>query len=83
MDIGERASTLRRANGLSARQVAALVDVAPTTVTRMESGAVSPSFDLAQEILTVLGSRSASPVCQMPRRSPQRGRPSIRRLLSR
>jgi transcriptional regulator with XRE-family HTH domain len=48
-------SILRRVNGLSARQLAALVDVAPTTVTRIESGAVSPSFDLAQEILTVLG----------------------------
>ncbi|WP_310964909.1 helix-turn-helix transcriptional regulator [Nocardioides terrisoli] len=55
MDLAERISTLRRVNGLSARQVAALVDVAPTTVTRIESGAVSPSFDLAQEILTVLG----------------------------
>ncbi|GGO89684.1 hypothetical protein GCM10011584_19730 [Nocardioides phosphati] len=55
MDLAERISALRRANGLSARQLAALVDVAPTTVTRIESGAVSPSFDLAQEILTVLG----------------------------
>lgn len=55
MDLAERISTLRRVNGLSARQVAALVDVAPTTVTRIESGVVSPSFDLAQEILTVLG----------------------------
>jgi transcriptional regulator with XRE-family HTH domain len=55
MDLAERISTLRRASGLSARQLAALVDVAPTTVTRIESGAVSPSFDLAQEILTVLG----------------------------
>lgn len=55
MDLPERISTLRRVNGLSARQLAALVDVAPTTVTRIESGAVSPSFDLAQEILTVLG----------------------------
>jgi transcriptional regulator with XRE-family HTH domain len=55
MDLAERISTLRRINGLSARQLAALVDVAPTTVTRIESGAVSPSFDLAQEILTVLG----------------------------
>lgn len=55
MDLRERVSTLRRLNGLSARQLAALVDVAPTTVTRIESGAVSPSFDLAQEILTVLG----------------------------
>lgn len=55
MDLAERISTLRRVNGLSARQLAALVDVAPTTVTRIESGAVNPSFDLAQEILTVLG----------------------------
>lgn len=55
MDLAERISTLRRVNGLSARQLAALVGVAPTTVTRIESGAVSPSFDLAQEILTVLG----------------------------
>lgn len=55
MELAERISTLRRANGLSARQLAALVDVAPTTVTRIEAGAVSPSFDLAQEILTVLG----------------------------
>ena len=55
VDLAERISTLRRVNGLSARQLAALVDVAPTTVTRIESGAVSPSFDLAQEILTVLG----------------------------
>ena len=55
MDLAERISTLRRVNGLSARQLAALVDVAPTTITRIESGAVSPSFDLAQEILTVLG----------------------------
>lgn len=55
MDLAERISTLRRVNGLSARQLAALVDVAPTTVTRIEAGVVSPSFDLAQEILTVLG----------------------------
>lgn len=55
MDLAERISTLRRANGLSARQLAALADVAPTTVTRIEAGAVSPSFDVAQEILAVLG----------------------------
>ncbi|MCK0111248.1 helix-turn-helix domain-containing protein [Ornithinimicrobium sp. F0845] len=55
MDLAERVSTLRRVNALSARQLAALVDVAPTTVTRIEGGQVSPSFDLAQEILAVLG----------------------------
>ena len=55
MDLAERVSTLRRVNGLSARQPAALVDVAPTTVTRIEARQVSPSFDLAQELMTVLG----------------------------
>ena len=55
MNLGERISTLRRVNGLSARQLAALVEVAPKTVTRIEAGTVSPSFDLAQELLTVLG----------------------------
>lgn len=55
MDLAERVSTLRRVNNLSARQLAALVGVAPTTVTRIESGAVMPSFDLAREILAVLG----------------------------
>lgn len=55
MDLTERISTLRRVNGLSARQLAALVGVAPTTVTRIEAGQVSPSFNLAQEILAVLG----------------------------
>lgn len=55
MDLAGRISMLRRVNGLSARQLAALVGVAPTTITRIESGAVSPSFDLAQEIMAVLG----------------------------
>lgn len=55
MNLAERISTLRRVNELSARQLAALVDVAPTTVTRIEAGLVSPSFDLAQELLAVLG----------------------------
>jgi transcriptional regulator with XRE-family HTH domain len=55
VDLAERISTLRRVNGLSARQLAALAGVAPTTVTRIESGAVNPSFDLAQEIMAVLG----------------------------
>lgn len=55
VDLAERISTLRRANGLSARQLAALADVVPTTVTRIEAGSVSPSFDLAQDLLAVLG----------------------------
>lgn len=55
VNLADRISTLRRVNGLSARQLAMLVDVAPTTVTRIEAGTVSPSFDLAQEIFAVLG----------------------------
>lgn len=55
MDLADRIATLRRANGLSARQLAAMVDVAPTTVNRIESGSVSPSFALARELLAVLG----------------------------
>ena len=84
MDLAERISTLRRVNGLSARQLAAMVDVAPTTVTRIESGAVSPSFDLAQEILTVLAweSRSASQVWLTLPLSQRRARRSTRRSRS-
>ncbi|MFC8943295.1 helix-turn-helix transcriptional regulator, partial [Streptomyces griseoincarnatus] len=55
MDLAERVSTLRRANSLSARQLAAMVGVAATTINRIESGAVSPSFEVAQTLLTVLG----------------------------
>ncbi len=79
MDLAERVSTLRRVNALSARQLAALVDVAPTTVTRIESGAVSPSFDLAQEILTARVSRSASQASPTSTRSLRPGRPSTQR----
>ncbi|WP_454854831.1 helix-turn-helix transcriptional regulator [Promicromonospora soli] len=60
MDLAERVSTLRRANGLSARQLAAMVGVASTTINRIESGAVSPSFEVAQTLLTVLGEPLAS-----------------------
>jgi len=55
MNLAEGITTLRRTNGLGARPLAALVDVAPTTATRVEFGAVSPSFDLAPEMLAVPG----------------------------
>lgn len=45
MELAEPISTLRRVNGLSARQLGALVDVAPMTATRIATGAVSPSFE--------------------------------------
>lgn len=55
MDIKERIGSMRRVNDLSARQLAALAGVAPSTITRIESGAIQPSFNLAAELLTILG----------------------------
>jgi transcriptional regulator with XRE-family HTH domain len=55
MDIKERIGSMRRVNDLSARQLAALAGVAPSTITRIESGAIQPSFDLAAELLAILG----------------------------
>jgi len=55
MKIGERIGTLRQVNDLSARQLAGMGGVAPSTITRIESGARQPTFDLAALILTVLG----------------------------
>jgi transcriptional regulator with XRE-family HTH domain len=64
--IGERIGTLRQVNDLSARQLAGLVGVAPSTITRVEAGERQPTFDLAAAILMVLGEtltydRSADP----------------------
>lgn len=73
----------RRTNGLSARQLAAQVDVAPSTVTRIESGEASPSLDLAQEILSVWVSRSDSPGQPTPQQSQLRGDLLLRTYSSR
>ncbi len=53
--IGERIGTLRQVNDLSARQLAGLVGVAPSTITRIEAGERQPTFDLATAIFRVLG----------------------------
>lgn len=53
--IGERIGTLRQVNDLSARQLAVLVGVAPSTITRIEAGERQPTFDLAAAIFSVLG----------------------------
>jgi len=55
MDIRERISSMRKVNDLSARQLAALAGIAPSTITRIESGAIKPSFDLGSELLAILG----------------------------
>lgn len=64
--IGDRIGTLRQVNDLSARQLAGLVGVAPSTITRIEAGERQPTFDLAAAIFRVLGEaltfdRSADP----------------------
>jgi len=55
VDIATRISTARRANGLSAGQLARLAGVSTSTITRLEAGEVSPSFDLACTLLEILG----------------------------
>lgn len=53
--IGDRISTLRQVNDLTARQLAGLAGVAPSTITRIEAGERQPTFELAAAILAVLG----------------------------
>lgn len=55
MNIAERVETARRVSGLTAQQLALMAGVAPSTVTRVESGTMRPTFDLAQSLLQVLG----------------------------
>lgn len=55
MDTGQRIQTLRIAGDLTARQLALLAGVAPSTVTRIEKGQRAASFDLVTELLEILG----------------------------
>lgn len=55
MDLSERIGTLRQVNNLSARQLADLAGVAPSTITRIEAGTMQPAFDLGASLLALLG----------------------------
>lgn len=55
LTIAQRLRGSRTANGLSARQVAALAGVSPSTVTRVESGEMSPTYDLVLRLLDAVG----------------------------
>jgi transcriptional regulator with XRE-family HTH domain len=47
--------TARTMSGLSRRQVALLADVSPSTVSRIESGAMSPTVDMLDRLLDAAG----------------------------
>lgn len=59
MSINEAIFTARVLNGLSARQLAAMTGVAPSTVTRIEAGKVNPTWTMASTLLHALGSKAS------------------------
>lgn len=55
LTIAQRLRGTRKANALSARQVAALAGVSPSTVVRVESGDMNPTYDLVLRLLNAVG----------------------------
>lgn len=53
--LAQRLRTARMMNALSARQVAALAGVSPSTVTRVESGKMNPTYDVVLKLLDAVG----------------------------
>jgi transcriptional regulator with XRE-family HTH domain len=53
--LEQRLRTARMMNALSARQVAALAGVSPSTVTRVESGKMNPTYDVVLKLLDAVG----------------------------
>lgn len=45
---------LRQKRGIPIRELADRCGIAPSTITRMQSGKISPSIDVVQKILTEL-----------------------------
>ena len=56
MSLAEELAPYRRASDFSARRLAEFAGVAASTVTRIEKGQMQPSFDVARELLTLVGS---------------------------
>jgi transcriptional regulator with XRE-family HTH domain len=54
--LAEELAPHRRASDFTARRLAAFAGVAPSTVTRIEKGQMQPTFDVARELLTLVGS---------------------------
>lgn len=53
--LAQRLRAARMMNALSARQVAALAEVSPSTVTRVESGQMNPTYDKVLRLLDAVG----------------------------
>ena len=53
--LAQRLRTARLMSALSARQVAALAGVSPSTVTRVESGRMNPTYDVVLKLLDAVG----------------------------
>lgn len=53
--LAQRIRNARLMNALSARQVAALAGVSPSTVTRVESGKMNPTYDVVLKLLDAVG----------------------------
>lgn len=53
--LAQRLRGARMMNALSARQVAALAGVSPSTVTRVESGKMNPTYDVVLKLLDAVG----------------------------
>jgi transcriptional regulator with XRE-family HTH domain len=54
-DVGNRLKRLRKARGLSMRELAAKADVAASFVSRIEAGKASPTIMTLQKLLEALG----------------------------
>lgn len=54
--LAEELAPYRRASDFTARRLAAFAGVSPSTVTRIEKGDMQPSFDVARELLMLVGS---------------------------
>lgn len=54
-DVGSRLQKLRKARGLSMRELAAKADVAASFVSRIEAGKASPTIMTLQKLLEALG----------------------------
>ena len=55
-DVGARLASLRRLHGVSQRSVAERADLAPSYLSRIETGRIQPTFPTVMRILESIGS---------------------------
>jgi transcriptional regulator with XRE-family HTH domain len=61
LSLARELAPYRRASDFSARRLAQFAGLAPSAVTRIENGQMQPTFDVARELLTLVGSPLVSP----------------------